>query len=65
MQGRSSANGANHLHARSLTESAFDIDNFVTLSHAQVHGLLCEFVQFAHRLQCHIAHIESPFYEVA
>ena len=65
MQRRPPADGANHLHARAFAVSAFDVDDFITLAHAQVDGLLNEFVQITHRSQGRIAHIESALDHVA
>jgi len=65
VQRGSRADGAHHLHARTLAVGAFDVDDFVTLPHAQVDGLLDQLVQFTHRGQCSITHIQTALDQVA
>ena len=65
MQGSSSADGTNHLHAGALAVGALDVDDLVALAHGKVHRLVSELVQFAHRTQRGIAHIEARLHEVA
>ena len=34
------ANGPHYLHSRALAVRAFNVNNFITLAHAEVHRLL-------------------------
>ena len=65
MQGRSPAYGAHHLHAAALAVGALYINDFVVLTHRQIHWLLRELVQLAHGHQRCIAHIEAAFDQIA
>ena len=65
VQGGAAANGAHHLHARTLAVGALHVNDFIALTHAQVHRLLNLLVQFAHGQQGGIAHIEPSFDQVA
>ena len=65
MQRGATTNGADHLHARAFAVGAFDVNDFVTLAHAQVDGLLNEFVQVTHGGKGRIAHIEPALDHIA
>ena len=65
MQRRPAADGAHHLHARALAVGALDVDDLVALPHAEVDRLLRELVQFAHRRQGGVAHVEPALDQVA
>ena len=65
MQRCSAANRPNHLHARPFTVSALDVDDFVTLSYAEIDRLLDQFVQVAHGEQGSIADVEPAFHQIA
>ena len=65
VQRRPAPDGAYHLHSRAFTEGAFDIHDLVTLAHTQIDGLLSQLVQFSHRRDGGIPHVEATFDEIA
>lgn len=65
VQWRSAADGSDDLHARTLTVAALDVHDLVALPHRQVHGLLGEPVQFPHRTDGRLAHVEPRLDQVA
>ena len=65
MQRGPATDGTHHLHTGSLAVGAFHIDDFVTLAHAEVDGLLDQPVQFTHRKQRGIAHAQPAFDQIA
>ena len=42
-----------------------DVDDLVTVAHAEAHRLLCERVQLRHRGQGGIAHVQAPLDQIA
>ena len=65
VQRRAAADGAHHLHARSLAVGSLDVDDLVALAHRQVDRLMRQLVQLAHRRQCRVAHVEPRLDQVA
>ena len=65
MQRRAAADRAHHLHARAFAVGALDVDDLVALAHRQVHRLVRQLVQFAHRAERRVAHVEPGLDEVA
>src|SRR5678815_1313409 len=65
MQWSASANRAHHLHARALAVRAIDVHNLIALAHRQIDRLPSALMQFAHRLECGIAHRQASFDQVA
>jgi len=59
------ADGAHHLHARAFAVGALHVDDLVALAHAEVHGLLDQLVQLAHRGHGCVAHGQASLDEVA
>jgi hypothetical protein len=59
------AHGAHHLHARAFAVGALDVDDLVALAHRQVHRLVGELVQFAHRRHGSVAHVQPGLHQVA
>jgi hypothetical protein len=65
VQRGATAHGPHHLHARALAVSALDIDDLVALPHRQVHRLVRDPVQLAHRRQRGVAHRQAGLHQVA
>ena len=65
MQRRPAADGAHHLHARAFAVGALDVDDLVALAHRQVDRLVGQLVQFAHRPERGVAHVEPGLHQVA
>jgi hypothetical protein len=65
VQWRAPSDGAHHLHARALAVRALDVHDLVALAHGEVHGLVGQLVQLAHRAQGRIAHVEPRLDEIA
>ena len=65
MQRGPAADGAHHLHARSLAVGALHIHNLITLAQAQIDGLLDQLVQLAHGLKRRIPDAESGLDQIA
>jgi D-alanyl-D-alanine endopeptidase (penicillin-binding protein 7) len=59
------ADGAHHLHAGALAVGTLDVNDFVALPHAQVHGLLDQLVKLAHGHKGGVAHAQSSLHQVA
>ena len=65
MQRRPAADGPHHLHARALAVGALDVDDLVALAHRQVHRLVRQLVQLAHRAERGVAHVQPRLDQVA
>ena len=65
MQRRAPADRAHHLHAAALGDRTFDVDDFVALSDRQVDRLSGGAVQFAHRPERCVAHVEPGLHQIA
>ena len=59
------ANRTYYLHTGAFAVGALNIDDFIALAHAQIHGLLDLLVQQAHGGQGGFAHAQAGFDQVA
>lgn len=64
MQRRPAADGAHHLHARTLREGAVDVDDLIALAHLQIDRLMRLAMQSAHESDSRFMHAEPTFYDI-
>jgi hypothetical protein len=65
MQWCTAADGSNNLHARAFAVGALDVDDLVALAYRQVHRLMRQLVELAHRPESRVADIETRFHQIA